>query len=150
MRGIIRVFLQSLEHTGLLNLISILLMFGLIFLADGFFLLLLSDLTGNFIALGCCAFVSLVGAVLVGGSFKRYSLSAMRKIRMGTYPQNEFIHLSAMLISLVAVTIPGFFSACVGFLLYVPVVRRIFGGIIHRRCSSELREVYSYRRMMEE
>ena len=150
MKSIVRIFLSTLENAGLLSFIVTMLMFGLIFLADGLLLLLLSTRTGGFMALGGSALISLLGVLLVGSSFKRYGRFAVKRIHTGNYPKEEFIHLSSLFISLIAVAIPGLFSSSIGLLLYIPFIRKIIGRGIHWKFNSEFREVYNYRRMIDE
>lgn len=149
MHSIVVVFMKALSTAGLLILITNLLMFGLIFLTDAFLLLLLSTYTGGFMAVSYNAIASLLGALLVGSSFRKYSTRALRKVHDGIYPEREFIHLSSLFISLVTVTILGLFSLIVGLLLYLPPIRNYIGEIIHRKFKKEFNEVYSYRQMTE-
>lgn len=150
MNNMTRLFFRSLELPGLIALVSTTLFIGLMFMADGFLLLLVSSYTGGLAAIAATAVISLLGALLVGSSFHRHSRIALETIHGGVYPRDEFIHLSTLFVSLLLITIPGFFTSLIGGILYLPALRKLLGIMLHRKFEDSFREVYSFSRIQEE
>lgn len=145
----IRFFLNTLQRTGTFVLISRLLSIGFIFLLDGFFLLYLSSILGGLLSLALMASLCLLGALLVGSSYRRHSRIATVQITSGVYPKLQFSHLTGLFFSLVFTVIPGLFSTLVGLLLYIPPFRLLFGTFVQKHFNQWYQELYGYARISE-
>ncbi len=150
MNLLVRIFLRSMSISGIADLISKLLFFGLVFICDGLLLLMVSSTIGGFCAIALCAGISLATCIVVGSSFARHSRLARRDITRGNYPKDQFIHLGGLMLSLILGIIPGLFTSFIAGILYLPFSRQLSGKILHEKFSTEFAEVYNYQRMGEE
>lgn len=140
----------TLELKGLSSFINRLLLLGLILLADGYSLLQCASVMGGIGSLTLTASSALLGALIGGSSYHRYSRKIRQEISRGIYPLREFTHLSALLPGVILMTLPGLSSTLIGFLFYIPPLRMAAGRIIYRRWESGFRELYSFQRASEE
>ncbi len=150
MTGLIRNFMRALEPPGLQSLISRILLIGLLILADGFLLLVLSSRIGGLYSLAAAASASLAGALVIGSSFARHSRLALLQIREGHYPGHEFVHLLPLFISLTLICIPGFFTDLTAMVFFLPPMRTAIGALLHKRFGASFSEIYNLSRMNEE
>ncbi|AHC13505.1 FxsA family protein [Salinispira pacifica] len=140
----------TLEFKGLSSFINRLMLLGLMFLVDGYTLLQCASVMGGVSSLTLTVSAALLGALIGGSSYHRYSIKLRSKISAGIYPRREFIHISALLPGLVLMALPGLGSSCIGFLLYIPPFRTAAGKIIYRRWESGFQDLYSFQRASED
>ena len=145
----IRVLLRLFERDFLTKVLFLFLLYSLLPLGEIFLLLFIGDILGRYFTLTVAASTGLVGVMVALSQLRTVMDSLRRKIRDGVYPGEEFMAMAGILVGGVLLLTPGFITDSLGFLLFLPFLRRFVGRIVTRRMESQLKEVYEYLKLYE-
>jgi UPF0716 protein FxsA len=144
-----RLFVQFIEKDFLFKLILALLVYSLVPLAEVVFFIYLGNLIGSWLVLVVAALVGLPG-VLIAHNQIRETLGRLRaKMRDRQYPGPEAVDFLALLVGGVFLVTPGFLTDVLGYLLFVPLVRKAVARGLARKMGGGLKDLYDYLRVRE-
>ena len=109
----------------------------------------MSDYFGQYLLLALAASTGLFGVMVAMVQVKNTLRSLKEKIKEGEYPGIEFINLAGILAGSLMLLTPGFITDFLGFLMFVPIIRKKIGSMITSRMDKRLREIYEYLKLYE-
>ena len=145
----IRILLKFLERDFLPKVLLLFLLYSLLPLSEVVLILYLGGVAGKYLTLAGAASTGLVGVLMAVSQFRSVLNRLKEKIRSGQYPGKEFMSMAGIFIGGILLLTPGFITDFLGLLLFVPVFRKLAGGVITRRMERQLKEVYEYLKLYE-
>jgi UPF0716 protein FxsA len=145
----VRVLLRFFDRTFITKLLILALLYSLLPLAEIFLLIYLGTRIGNYFTLALAALTGLIGMLFALCGFRKNLEALRRRIKNGEYPGEEFITLTGIFLAAVLLLTPGFITDALGFLLFVPAMRRGLGKLVIRLTRTDLKELYEYLKLYD-
>jgi UPF0716 protein FxsA len=123
--------------------------YSLVPLAEVVFFIYLGNLIGSWLVLVVAALVGLPG-VLIAHNQIRETLGRLRaKMRDRQYPGQEAVDFLALLVGGVFLVTPGFLTDVLGYLLFIPSVRKAVARGLARKVGDGMKDLCDYLRLRE-
>lgn len=135
------------DRETLARLISVLMLIGILGLADGYLLVIVAQRFGVYLALAAEASTALIALGIVGTSIQSKLRRIKRHISVGTAPGLLYGETLVLLVSLALLIAPGFISDGLGILFFVIPVRTGLAWLLSRFRGEALREAHEYLKM---
>lgn len=129
------------------RLVSILMLFGLLGLADGYLLVIAARRYGVYLALALEAATALLALAIVGTSVRSKLRRIRRHISFGTAPGLLYGETLVLMVSLALLIAPGFVSDALGIILFVIPVRTGVAWLVYKFWGAALAEAHEYVKM---
>jgi len=132
------------RRSYLVRSFSIMTGLAILMLADGLLLVRLARQTGVYLALALEGGVTIVAAVILGGTIH----TLIRKIRddalNGSVVPRRYGRLAAVVSAAVLLVLPGFVTDAAGLLLFLPPGRYIYSALFIRLNRDAIPGIYEY------
>ena len=135
------------DRGTLARLVSLLLLFGLLGLADGYLLVQAADTVGLYLALALEGATALLAIGIVGTSIHSKLRRLQRQISSGNYPGLLYGETLVLLLSLALLIAPGFVTDTIGALLFVIPLRTATAWLVAKRWGDQLKVAHEYVKM---
>ena len=145
----IGLLLKFLEKDFIAKLLLLFLLYSLLPLSEVIVLLYLGGIVGKYMTLACAASTGLFGVLIAVSQFQSVLTTLKEKIKDGVYPGEEFVNIAGIMAGGLLLLTPGFITDMFGFLLFLPVFRKMIGRFITKRMEKQLKEVYEYLKLYE-
>ena len=143
------LLLRFFDRAFMFQLIMLALLYSLVPLGEIFLIIYLGTIFGNYLTLATAALTSLVGMLIALRELRRQLALLKERMNRGEYPAEEFVSLAGILIGSIFLLTPGFITDLLGFLLFVPALRRGLGRKIVRRTQLRFKELYAYLKLYD-
>jgi UPF0716 protein FxsA len=138
----VRLLQAFVDKDFLFKLILALLAWSLVPLGEIFLFIFIGSLIGNSLVLILAAAAGAAGAC-VGITQARRAASHLRGvISRASYPGQDIVDLTGIVLSAALLITPGFVTDVVGFALLIPAVRTRVGKVIVSGLRTHVRDVY--------
>jgi len=139
-----RLLFSLFKPRGMLNIVMALLGVGILVLFDTLATMIVASWIGAYLALAVSAISVWVSLFLMWSSLVRYRKRVMQKVRQAHFPEMEFMHLSALMVSVILVAIPGFVTDILAWVIFFTPIRLLAGAIIVRLNREDFVTVYQH------
>ena len=126
------------------------MLYSLIPIGEFYLLIVISGYIGSYLTIAAVAATALLGLAITSKSLTVVLREVHLRIESGTYPEEALKHLAGTLIAGVLVITPGVVTELVGFLFFIPILRRVIGTAAVKPMQSRLKELYEYVKLYDE
>ena len=145
-----KLLIRFLDRGFLIKLLLTLMLYSLVPIGEFFLLLIVRDYIGPYLTVAAVTATALFGLAFASRSLSSVLREVHRSIDAGYYPEESLRDLAGVLIAALLVLTPGFVTDFLGFVFFVPFLRRFVGRIAIRPMRARLKELYEYVKLYDE
>lgn len=144
-----KALMRFLDRGFVVRALLVTMLLFLVLIGEYFIVLSLKTYFPSNLILSGVSATALIGVLIAVRPLSRALDSVQRSIDAGYYPEEEFARFAGTLIAAFLLVTPGLATDAIGFMLFVPILRRLVGALITRRMHQRLNELYEYLKLYE-